>query len=82
MADNSRTLKTIHSKNALILRKTRTTINVDIYYDSCKPVKKAISKRKFELMEHGFLSYILYLGVTILQCCQNIPALLYELFFI
>ena len=31
-------------KNELIWRKTRTTINFDIYYDSCKAVKKAISK--------------------------------------
>ena len=31
--------------------KTRTTIKFDIYYDSCKAVKEAISKRKSELME-------------------------------
>ena len=33
-------------KNELILRKTRTTINFDIYYDSCKALKEALSKRK------------------------------------
>ena len=43
------TLKAIRRKNELIWRKTRTTINFDIYYDSCKAVKRAISKRKSEL---------------------------------
>ena len=45
------TLKAIRRKNELIWRKTRTTINIDIYYDSCEAVKGAISKRKSELME-------------------------------
>ena len=59
----------------------------DIYYDSYKAVKEAISKRKSELMEQRvidcegdqkncFLSYIIYLVVKRKQCCQNIPALL------
>ena len=51
MTDDILTLKAIRRKNGLIWRKTRTTINFDIYYDSCKAVKEAISKRKSELME-------------------------------
>ena len=51
MTDDILTLKAIRKKNELIWRKTRTTINFDIYYDSCKAVKEAISKRKSELME-------------------------------
>ena len=51
MTDDILKLKAIRRKNELIWRKTRTTINVDIYYESCKAVKKAISKRKSELME-------------------------------
>ena len=51
MTDDILTLKAIRRKNELIWRKTRTTINFDIYYDSCKAVKKAISKSKSELME-------------------------------
>ena len=51
MTDDILTLKAIRRKNELIWRKTRTTINFDIYYDSCKAVKEAISKRKSELME-------------------------------
>ena len=49
MTDNILTLKAIRRKNEFIWRKTRTTINFDIYYDSCKAVKKTISKRKSEL---------------------------------
>ena len=41
----------ILGKNELIWRKTHTTINVDIYYDSCKAVENAISKRKSGRME-------------------------------
>ena len=48
MIDDILTLKAIRRKNELIWRKTRTTINFDIYYDSCK---EAISKRKSEMME-------------------------------
>ena len=51
MIDDILTLKAIRRKHELIWRKTRTTINFDIYYDSCKAVKEAISKRKSELME-------------------------------
>ena len=51
MTDDILKLKAIRKKNELIWRKTRTTINFDIYYDSCKAVKKTISKRKSELME-------------------------------
>ena len=47
--DDILTLKAIRQKNELIWRKTRTTIYFDIYYDSCKAVKEAISKRKSEL---------------------------------
>ena len=51
MTDDILILNAIRRKNELIWRKTRTTINFDIYYDSCKAVKEAISKRKSELME-------------------------------
>ena len=51
MTDDILTLKAIRRKNELIWQKTRTTINFNIYYDSCKAVKEAISKRKSELME-------------------------------
>ena len=51
MTDDILKLKAIRRKNELIWRKTRTTINFDIYHESCKAVKKAISKRKSELME-------------------------------
>ena len=71
MTDDILALKAIRKKNELIWRKTRSTINFDIYYDSCKAVKEAISKRKSELMEQRvidcegdqnffFLLYILY----------------------
>ena len=75
MTDHILTLKAIRRKNELIWRKTRTTINFDIYYDSCKAVKKAISKRKSKLIKQKvidceddqkkkcFLSYILCLVV-------------------
>ena len=52
MTNDILTLKANHRKNELIWRKTRTTINFDIYYNGCKAVKKAISIRKSELMEH------------------------------
>ena len=51
MTDDILKLKAIRRKNELIWRKTRITINFDIYYESCKAVKNAISKRKSELME-------------------------------
>ena len=51
MTDDILALKAIRRKNELIWRKTRITINFDIYCDSCKAVKKAISKRKSELMK-------------------------------
>ena len=83
MTDDILKLKAIRRKNELIWRKTRTTINFDIYYESCKAVKKAISKRKSELMEQRVIDcegdqkkYILCLVVKRIQCCQNIPALL------
>ena len=50
MTDDILKLKAIRRKNELIWQ-TRITINFDIYYESCKAVKKAISKRKSELME-------------------------------
>ena len=87
MTNNILALKAIRRKNELIWRKTRITINFNIYYDSCMAVKKAISIRKAELMNkrllivkvtrrNCFLSYILYLVVKRSQCCQNILALL------
>ena len=51
MTDNILVLKAICRKNELIWRQTCITINFNIYYDSCMAVKKAISKRKAELME-------------------------------
>ena len=49
-------LKAFYRKKSIIWRKTCTTIHFDIYYDSCKAVKKTISKRKSELMgEKGSL---------------------------
>ena len=51
MTDDMLKLKAIRRKNELFWRKTRTTINFDMYYDSSKAAKKPISKRKSELME-------------------------------
>ena len=84
MTNNILALKAIRRKNELIWRKTRITINFNIYYDGCMAVKKAISIRKAELRllivkvtrRNCFLSYILYLVVKRSQCCQNILALL------
>ena len=89
MTDDIFTLKAIRLKNELIWRKTCTTINFDIYYDSCKAVKKAISKRKSELMEQSIIDCegdqkklfsrihaLLGSKKNTLRCCQNIPALL------
>ena len=42
MTDNILALKAIRRKNWLIWRKTRITINFNIYYDSCIAVKKAV----------------------------------------
>ena len=42
--DDILTLKAIRRKNELIRQKTRTTINFDIYYDSCKTVKMLFLK--------------------------------------
>ena len=81
-------LKAIRRKNELIWRKTRITINFNIYYDSCMAVKKAISNQESRTngtkgylivkvtRRNCFLSYILYLVVKRSQCCQNILALL------
>ena len=56
MTDNILALKAIRRKNELIWRKTRITINFNIYYDSCMAVKKAISIRKAELMEQNVIN--------------------------
>ena len=53
MTVNILALISIRRKNVLIWRKTRITINFNIYYESCMAVKKAISIRKAELMEHN-----------------------------
>ena len=54
ITDNILALKAIRRKNELIWRKTRITINTDVYYDSRIAVeKKNISKRKSELMEQS-----------------------------
>ena len=57
MTDNILALKAIRRKNELIWRKTRITINFNIYYDSCMAVKKAISIRKAELMEQSVINW-------------------------
>ena len=44
MTEDILTLKAIRRKNELIWRKNRTTINFDIYYDSCKAVKRLFRK--------------------------------------
>ena len=51
MTDNVLALKAIRRKNEFLWRKTRITINFNIYYDSCMAVKKVISKRKAEIMD-------------------------------
>ena len=56
MTDNNLELKAIRRKNELLWRKTRITINFNIYYDSCMAVKKAISIRKAELMEQSVIN--------------------------
>ena len=56
MINNILALKAIRRKNELIWRKTRITINFNIYYDSCMAVKKAISIRKAELMEQKVIN--------------------------
>ena len=56
MTDNILALKAIRRKNELIWRKTRITINFNIYYDSCMSVKTAISIRKAELMEQSVIN--------------------------
>ena len=56
MTENILALKAIRRKNELIWRKTRITINFNIYYDSCMAVKKAISIRKAELMEQNVIN--------------------------
>ena len=57
MTDNILALKVIRRKNELIWRKTRITINFNIYYERCMPVKKAIPIRKAELMEQSVITY-------------------------
>ena len=42
MTDYILALKAIRRKNSVIWRKTRTIINVDIYYDGCKTVEKKL----------------------------------------
>ena len=56
MTNNILALKAIRRKNELNWRKTRITINFNIYYDSCMAVKKAISIRKAELMEQKVIN--------------------------
>ena len=56
MTANILALKAIRWKNELIWRKTRITINFNIYYDSCMAVKKAISIRKAELIEQNVIN--------------------------
>ena len=48
MTDNILTLKAIRKKNELIWQKTRTTINFDIYYDSCKAVRGYLKKIRID----------------------------------
>ena len=56
MTDNNLALKAIRCKNELIWRKTHITLTFNIYDDSGMAVKKrAISKRKAELIEQVFI---------------------------
>ena len=57
VVDRPFTLKAIRRKNDLIWRKTRITINFNIYYDSSMAMRKAISKRKTELMDQRVINY-------------------------
>ena len=87
MTDNILALKANRRKNELIWRKTRITINFNIYYDSCMAVKRAISIKKAELMEQSVINcegdqkklfpliHSLF-GSKRSQCCHNILALL------
>ena len=56
MTDHILALKAIRRKNDLIWRRTRITINFNIYYDSCMAVKKAISIRKAEPVEQSVIN--------------------------
>ena len=56
MTDNIMALKAIRRKNELIWRKSRITIYLNIYFDSCMAVKKAMSIRKAELMEQSVIN--------------------------
>ena len=56
LTDNILSLKAIRRKNEFIWRETRITRNFSIYYDTCMAVKKAISIRKAELMEHKVIN--------------------------
>ena len=80
--DDILTLKAIRRKNELIWRETRTTINVDIYYDRCKAVKRQFLKENRNSWNKGslilkvtgkncFLSYILHLVVKRIQCFSS-----------
>ena len=71
MTDDILTLKAIRRINELIWRKIRTTIKFDIYYDSCKAVKRLFLKENQNGWNKGslivkvsrkncFLSYIFY----------------------
>ena len=46
MTNNILALKAIRRKNELIWRKTRITINFNIYYDSCMAVKRLFQSGK------------------------------------
>ena len=56
MTDNILALKAIRWKSELIWRKTRITINFNIYYDCCTTVKMVISIRKAEQMEQSVIN--------------------------
>ena len=55
MTENILTLISIRRKNVLFWRKTRNTINFDIYYDSCKAVKKLFIKENQNRWNKGSL---------------------------
>ena len=76
MTDDILTLKAIRRKNELIWRKTRTTINFDIYYDTCKAVKRAIQTCDVSLYNISLLDVM----TQILQNEYSV-AIIYQLFY-
>ena len=56
MTNNILALKAIRRKNELIWRKTRITINFNIYCNNCMAVKNTISIRKTKLIKQKVIN--------------------------